>query len=429
MQLTVSTDKLQEVFGVSLYRNAVFLMVNLVITGLASFVFLTVAAQKYCEADIGLASAAISLAMLLSLCASLGLNFGIMRFLSSAGGQGKDMINSAFTLQAIVCIGVSLAFLVGLSLWPTPTNLDFLLGNSLYAITFVTFSTTFASHNLAIQVFVAERSAGYALAQGIVFAILRFVPLIYLQLSSNAISIFSAWGIGSAVAVAIALLIFLPRVRTGYYLLPTLHWQVIRNIIRYAFSNYLVEALWTSPNFILPIIVLSVLGPESNGFFYIGWAIGSMLFMIPMATSASLLAESSHEEENLTPNIGKSLKLLAFLLTPAVIIMCLAGDKILLLIGDTYSENSAMLLRILAISAIPVSLNYLYFGVRRVEKAMNGILLLAAFVLIATLVLSYILISMPEFGILGGGLAWLISQTIAAIFSSVALLRRRPQRL
>ena len=104
----------------------------------------------------------------------------------------------------------------------------------------------------------------------------------------------------------------------------------------------------------------------------------------------------------------RSLKLIMLILVPAVLLMLLVGDKLLLLFGGAYSENAAWLLRILALSALPLSINYIYFGMRRVEMQMRIVILLSLLIAVATLGLSFILL--PEMGIIGAGVAWFASQ-------------------
>jgi O-antigen/teichoic acid export membrane protein len=67
-----------------------------------------------------------------------------------------------------------------------------------------------------------------------------------------------------------------------------------------------------------------------------------------------------------------------------------------------------------------LSLNYVYFGVRRVEMKMKGVIGLTAFTAVATLGLSYFLL--PRMGIEGAGVAWLASQSVASVFIIRSLL-------
>ena len=155
------------------------------------------------------------------------------------------------------------------------------------------------------------------------------------------------------------------------------------------------------------------MGAELNAYFYIAWAVGSVLIMIPNATATSLFAEGSHEEEKLGLNIWRSLKMTLLILVPAVILVSAIADKLLFLFGSAYSENATTLLRILAISTLPLAINIVYLNIKRVEKRLRVIVGLTALVAVVTLGLAYPLLL--RMGINGVGIAWLASQGIVAL--------------
>jgi O-antigen/teichoic acid export membrane protein len=105
------------------------------------------------------------------------------------------------------------------------------------------------------------------------------------------------------------------------------------------------------------------------------------------------------------------------------LIIFLVGDKIMLIFGRDYSENATTLLQILTLSLIPLSLNAIYFGIKRVQMQMKGVITLSAFIAVATLVLSWILL--PRLGIMGAGWAWLASQGLVAIGLVTSFTLRR----
>ena len=161
-------------------------------------------------------------------------------------------------------------------------------------------------------------------------------------------------------------------------------------------------------------MVANRLGSEANAYYYVAWGIASVLVYIPLSVSFSLFAEGSHDEGQLSRDTRRGLKIVFLLLIPAIVLLNLVGDRLLLLFGQAYSEQGTWLLRILTLSALPLSLNYVYFGVRRVEMKMKGVIGLTAFTAVATLGLSYFLL--PRMGIEGAGVAWLASQSVASIF-------------
>lgn len=163
---------------------------------------------------------------------------------------------------------------------------------------------------------------------------------------------------------------------------------------------------------VFPIIVLNLLGAESNAFFYIAWAISSVLTTVSNDTSTSLFAEGSYDEAQLKANIKRSLKMAAVLLLPAVILALVLADKLLLLFGGTYSTSGTALLRILALASIPTSVNTIFMAIKRVQKNLKALLIMTSFTSTTALGLAFILL--PRMGIEGAGIAWLVGQTASA---------------
>ena len=117
-----------------------------------------------------------------------------------------------------------------------------------------------------------------------------------------------------------------------------------------------------------------------------------MLSIAAAAISFSLFAEGSHEEEKLGQNLRRSLKFILLILVPLMIVFLVAGDKILLAFGGAYSREATGLLCLLVLASIPLSLNFLYFGKKRVERNMKPVILLVGLIALGTIGLSYILL-------------------------------------
>jgi O-antigen/teichoic acid export membrane protein len=194
-------------------------------------------------------------------------------------------------------------------------------------------------------------------------------------------------------------------------------------MIHFSSANYIASMFWSAPSLILPIMVLYILGAELNAYFYIAWSVGNLLHMIPQAISTSIFAEGSYDKQRLGADTRRSLKLTFLILVPAVIIIVIFGDKLLLLFGASYSAQGTMLLRMLVFSAFPAAINYSYLSVKRVEKKLAVIIGLSAFIAVSTLTLSYLLL--PRMGIDGIGIAWLGTQGVVALVIIAGFLRQR----
>lgn len=410
---------LNQLFSTPLYANALYLMMNVGIMNLTGFIFWVVAARLYTTEDVGLASAGIAAASILSMLSTLGLEYGLIKFLPSSDIKGNVTVNSCFTISSLVSIILAFIFLAGLGLW-SPALL-IIRQNPAFFAAFVVFTIAFTLRIMIENTYVAERKAIFAFTQGTIYSLLRFIPLILLAPLFHAFGIFSSWSISLAIAITCSLFWFLPRARDKFHPLPALRWGIINRMMRFSFANYIVNFLTLGFGYILSLVVVNRLGSEANAYFYIAWSIGLLLGMISMMTSLSLFSEGLHNEKQLKQDVIRSLKLIGLLVIPAIVIVFLAGDKFLLAFGKAYSENATSLLRLLAIAAVPMSINQVYFAMKRVRAEMRGVIILGSFIAVSTLVVSWVLL--PRMGITGAGWAWLACQGVAAIVIGLTLIR------
>ena len=418
--MTLLKDKIRGLLRISLYRNAGYLMLTSGTNSLAGFIFWAVAARLYPTEGVGLAAAAISAMGLLALLSTLGMDYGLIRFLPGAHDKGNSIINSCLTLSGLVSLALAVIFLAGINLW-SPALLR-IQQNPVFFISFILFSVASVFRIFAERTFVARRRSGFTLTQGLVFSLLRFIPLVALAPLFDVFGIFASWGIGLGLAVLISVPFLIPRIQPGYRPKPVIDKTSIGSMMHFSFANYAANIFWAIPILCLPLMVVNLLGAEANAYFYVGWALGYLLVNIPVTVSLSLFAEGSNSEEQLGRNIGRSLKLF-LLMVPVIAVVFLAGDKVLALFGDAYAEHATTLLWVLAVSSIPAGLNHTYFTVKRVQKRMRDVIGLSAFIAVITMILSYVLV--PRMGIIGAGVGWLIPQVIVAIIVTPTLLRWR----
>ena len=418
-KIAISRERLQEVLGVSLYRNAGYLVLTMPLNVGAGFIFWVVAAWACGEenkGELGLAAAVLSGITLCSLVSTLGLHFALIKFLPGAGERARDMINSCFTVGGLLSVIAAVIFLVGVvGVWFREAA--FVRDDPWYFTGFVIFTVAYTVMFLDLHAFVAERRSGFALALGLVFNIVRFVPLVCVPAFLSAFGIVASWGIGVVVAVILGVGLFLPRVRMNYRPIPTVNVGIITDMARYASANHVAESLWTTPGLVLPIMVVGLLGKAANADFYVAWLIATVLCMIPTAIALAMFAEGAYDQDVLRDHVRRSFRLIILLLPVAVFLVFVIGDKVLLVFGEGYSENAASLLRILALSSLPVAINCVYLGVKRVEMRMRDAIGLNAFIAAGTLSLALFFMHYYGMAIDGVGIAWLIIQLAAALFA------------
>jgi O-antigen/teichoic acid export membrane protein len=410
---------LQQIHGISFFRNALYIMGNTGVSLILGFIFWIVVARFYTVSEVGFSSALISAMTLLSFIGTMGFGLGIIRYL--AGSENKTrLINSSFTPACLAAIIAGLIFLGGLSLWSP--ELIFVRQNLIFSAAFVVFTAVTTLNIVASQAFIAFRCSGFVMMQGIVAGGIRLGLAVGLAYLFKVFGIFASHGIAQAVALGICLIVFLPRMLPGYKPVPTFHRRSSKKLAGFSFVNYVSEGLWSLPTWILPLMILNIRGSEDNAYFYMARSMANLLLAIAMGISLSLFAEGSYEKTNVSRNLISSLKLLVLLLIPAAAIMALLGDKFLLAFGSDYSAEGTRLLRILSLASLPAGVNFLYLGLARVEARLKSLVLVPGVIAGVTLVLSYILL--PHFGILGAGIGWLVTQSAVAFFTTTRLVQR-----
>ncbi len=419
MRTVLTKDGFKKFFGVSLYRNAVFLIVANVLNALFGFVFWIVAARFYTAEEVGLGSASISAAGLLSSLASLGLGYGLIRFLPRSNNPGR-MVNTLLTVNVLTATAAAGIFLAGLGLW-SPA-LAFIREDPLYLVLFIIFTIIFTVSGLVENAFVAGRHAGFTVTKNLIFGGSKIVLAVLLAAWLAAFGIISSWGIAMAAAVLVCLIWLVPRALTPnpafplgkgegirqYRAMPALDIGVLKETARFSAGNNVSALLWSAPTQVLPLMIINQIGAAPNAYFYVALNIAGILFTVPTMISTSLFAEGSYDEKSLRHQMRQSLKLSFIILVPVLAVVLLTANYLLLPFGRVYAAEGADLLRILAVSALPLAVNVIYLGVKRVEMKLGTLVAITGVITAVTLGVSYVLI--PRMGIEGAGVGWLVGQ-------------------
>ena len=139
----------------SLYGNALFLMLNSVVTSLLGFVFWHIMAANFTPNEVGIGSTLISLSTLLGTLSSIGLGLGLIRFVPLERNP-CELVNTAFTITGIMAIICSLIYLAGLNIFAP--LLKFMLKDYRLSIIFVGIIVLLSIFNNR-SIFVAARCA------------------------------------------------------------------------------------------------------------------------------------------------------------------------------------------------------------------------------------------------------------------------------
>jgi O-antigen/teichoic acid export membrane protein len=379
------------------------------------FVFWIVATRSYSSEDIGFANALFSAVGLLNIISTFGLHMGLIRFLPSAEDK-KSMVNSCLTITGVVSLVLAVVFIIGLPIW-SPKLLE-LQHDKWFILAFILLTPGFSLLAMLKYGLLAQRYAGWTLVLDMIWKASNIIVLFAL-IGLGALGIFSSW-LTIYMVLIMGIYVF-ARLNPGYQPVPGFNGKVIKPMARFSFDSYLAEGLMNAPVYLLPLIIINMLGPEVNAYFSIALTFAGILFMIPKGTFVSLFVEGSHNSGNLRPNIIKSTIFVFILLIISIIAIFALGDKILLIFGKEYSIESLYALKLISLSSIFIAVNELYIGIRRVQTRTKPII----FVYLFTAVFTIIFCTWFGYarGLPGVALGWIISQGLVAIGTGIALVK------
>lgn len=385
-----------------LLQNSLFMMCTSALNAGFGFVFWMIAAKIYPPEDLGVSTALISSMGLLVIFSRLGLDFATIRFFPSF--DKNRVFNTSLIITTGFAVVFGLIFIIGIDTFSPELEI---LKSPYTAFIYLIFLIANSMVNFIGISFVAIRKARFQFLQSVLTGtrILFLFPLITL----GALGIFNAIGVSFLITLLVTLLII---VKYGIKLQLKVDYPFLNKAIHFSFANYLAAMFTTAPNQLLPIIVLNTLGAEDNAYYYIAFAIVSLLFMIPSSISMSLFVEGSHGE-NLKSTVIKSVISMFAALTPALLLIYFGSNFLLDAIGKSYSTNGIELLRIMSFASIFMIPTSLYFSVKRIQKKIKELVIVSGTIFLILIGSSYTF--MLKYGLLGVGYAWILSYIIGAI--------------
>ena len=409
-----------------LYRNGYALVLGSGLTSALGLVYWVVAARTYSLAAVGVSAALISAMTLLANLAQVNLKSALNRFLPTAGDTTARFVTRSYAVALGASAVVSVIFLAGLDLWSP--RLRFLSERPGLALWFVASTMAWTIFVLQDSVFAGIRQAGWVPVENLVYAVTKIVLLVVLVAIAPTLGAFVAWTLPLlALVVPLNLLLFrrlIPRhVRATRGQEQTV---AAGQVARYVAADYAAYLILTVTTGALPLIVLGVLGPEASAYYFVSWSIAYALYLIAAGMGVSMIAEASLDPSLLRAHSRRTVLETARLTVPAVAVVVVAAPLILGLLGGDYSRESVVLLRLLALSALPWMIFVTYTNVARVQRRMRAVI--GANVALSGLVFAFGLPLLATLGIQGLGLGWLAAQSTVATAIIAGHLRHAHRR-
>ncbi len=385
-----------------LYQNSLFMMLSTALVTGSGFFFWLIVAHLYQDVQVGLATDVISVATFIMNVSILGLNYGIIRFLPKYLRHPKEknqLLSGSIiviSVASVICIGVFLFFLQSFSprllfLRSGVTGLILLL--LIVAITIDFFTES---------IFLAFRTGKYIFLKNVLVSICKIaLPVFFV--SMGAMGIFSSWAIAIASALLVSSVVLIRNF--SFRFTSVFPRKKLSMMMGFSMINFLVGLLGIAPGLILPVLITNTINPQTSAYFYVSFMIANLLYTIPYATTQSLFAEGSHDIKSFWPSVWKSLRFIFALLIPSIVILLLIGKYVLIFFGKSYSDQGIQFLQIMAVSAIPVTINYLGLTILNVQRRMKALLVIN---LIGTVIILGMSLLLSSYALTGIGLAWFI---------------------
>lgn len=408
-----------------LYRGGYALVVNTAGTTVIGVAYWAVAAHLYGQQALGRSSALVSALILVSSIATLNLGSTLPRFLPQANRRAGRLIRYSYAVTSAAALVVGLGFVLIMPL--LNAHWQFLRGSADLAVAFVAACVLWGVFALEDSALTGLRRAAVVPVENMVYGVVKLVLLIAIASLLPANGIFLSWVVPLALIVpAVNWLIF------GRYLKPadpigqgaTVR---AREVVRYAAVDYVGGLFGQFYNNLLPLLVLSVLGADANGTFYIAWTIASGLALVTTNFATSMLVEGAAAPERLAELTRGVLLRCALITVPAMALLIFAAHPILSVYGAKDADQAAPLLSLLAIGIFPRSLVVVTFSLDRLARRVGRVTLTNLALTVLVLGGSWILLD--RIGLNGVALAWGGANLVVALVRLPTLVGaiRRPQ--
>jgi len=384
-------------------------MLNTGVMAVFGFIFWTINARLYSTEQVGLGTTLISIMTLLSSFSILGLGDGLIRYLPASEFKNKK-INTSFTIVLLTSISISIIYLIFLKTFSP--KLLFVKENIVFSLLFILFIAFSALNEISEYTFIAYRSSKFVLIKNTISSIVKLIlPILLVALGAYGIFMSMAIAMTLAFLLTLSLLI----IRFNYRPKPMIDKSVVKRMTKFSLGNYTSEFIAGSPSMLMPILITNLIGARFSAYFYMAMMIVSILHIIPMATSKSLFAEGSYDETELRVHLKKAVKIISIIMIPAIILIFLFGNYVLLVFGKEYSSEGFTLLKLLAISGIFFSVNVIGGTILKIRYKIKLMILLSFVTSFVILSLSIILLKMNLFGVVGIGISWIVGQGVLAL--------------
>lgn len=407
------------------YRSSYALLANTLGTNLIGAAYWAVAARLYGPEAMGRAAALVSALMLVATLSQLNLSSTLMRFLPQMGANSaRRLIKFSYLTTSLTALAGSLIFVI---VMPRLSSQWDFLGNSAFL------AVLFAVSVIVWEVFTLQDAALIGLQRPVTVP----VENVIYSLAKLALLVIGAWVFSSTD-------ILFSWMTPLIFLIPVINWLIfrilkdrspndtvhglrIRRLARFASVDYLGLICGQVTANVLPLLVISVLGPAANGSFYVASLITSGVAGLGVSFSTGLLVEAAAAPERLAELTRGALKRCVLVMGTATIVLVLGARLILRVYGGSYIAHTVVVFQLLSLTLLPFCIQTIVFSLDRIAGKPIRATLSQFAIAVLTLGGSWLLFG--RLGLNAVGVACIGADVAVALVrlpTLLAALRRRP---
>jgi len=195
-----------------------------------------------------------------------------------------------------------------------------------------------------------------------------------------------------------------------------------RELIRIFFGEYATGAVAFVVPLLVPLLVLTQLGPEANAYYALPLLIAeSGLGVLVWNISSSYMVEASHDNRDIAPLMRRTFKLSFLVVGTGTPFLLITAPWLLSILGSNYADQGASVLRLMALAIPFMVFSMMFINTSRVQNRMRRVVLTQ--LLIGTMMIVLTVVLLPIMGVDGAAWAYLISEASGAIVGAVPLFR------
>jgi O-antigen/teichoic acid export membrane protein len=407
------------------YRSSYALVANTIGTNLIGAAYWVVVARLYGPEKMGQATALISALMLVAIIAQLNLGSMMMRFLPQMGAiSAGRLIKFSYLVTSLTALAGSVIFVTVLP--RLSSEWHFVGGSAFLAVLFAVSVVVWEIFTLQDAAVVGLQHPVVVPVENVIYALAKLALLVVAAELLGSKDILFSWMTPLILLIPVVnwLIFRYLRERSPQDMVPGLR---VRRLARFASVDYLGMICGQVTGNVLPLLVISVLGPAASGSFYIASLITSGVAGLGVSFSTGLLVEAAAAPDRLAELTRGALKRCVLLMGPATLVMVFGAPLILRVYGGSYAAHTVRLFQLLALTLLPFCISTIAFSLDRIAgKPIRATLTQLAN---SVFLLGGCWLLFGRLGLNGVGVAALVTDTAIALVrlpTVLGALRRRP---